>query len=107
LHKIGNGVRVVNFAILKKLTVRSRMFSRHNIHKYTSSSPDGKAYNQIYRIFDRQKMAFKYSDVLSFRATDCDTDHCLVVTEVKEKLAVSKQTMQQISYGEVQSQKVE
>jgi hypothetical protein len=107
LHKISNsnGVRVVNFTISKKLTVRSRMFSHHNIHKFTWSSPDGKAYSQIYSIFDRQKTAFKYSDVLSFRAADCDTDHYLVVTKVREKLAVSKQTMQQISYGEVQSQK--
>jgi hypothetical protein len=26
-----------------------------------------------------------------FRGTGCDTDHCLVVAKVREKLAVSKQ----------------
>jgi hypothetical protein len=31
-------------------------------------------------------------DVRSSRAADCDTDHYLVVAEVRERLAVSKQT---------------
>jgi len=30
-------------------------------------------------------------DVQSFRKADCDTDHCMVVAEVWERLAVSKQ----------------
>jgi exonuclease III len=36
LHKISNdnGVRVVNFAISKNLTVKSTMFPHHNIHKF-------------------------------------------------------------------------
>jgi hypothetical protein len=31
-------------------------------------------------------------DVRSFRAADCDTDHYLVVTKVRERLAVNKQS---------------
>jgi hypothetical protein len=40
LHEISNdnGVRVVNFATSKNLTI----FPHHNIHKYTFTSPDGK-----------------------------------------------------------------
>jgi hypothetical protein len=34
--------------------------------------------------------------VRSFRAANYDTDHCLVVAEVKERLAVSKQTMHRV-----------
>jgi hypothetical protein len=47
LHKISNdnGVRVVNFATSKNLTVKSTMFPHRNIHKYTWTSPDGKTYN--------------------------------------------------------------
>jgi hypothetical protein len=44
LHKINNdhGVRLVNFATSKNLRVKSTMFPHHNIHKYISTSPDGK-----------------------------------------------------------------
>jgi hypothetical protein len=31
-------------------------------------------------------------DIRSFRAADCDTDHCLVVANVRHRLIVSKQT---------------
>jgi hypothetical protein len=49
LHKIsnGNGVRAVNFVTAKNLTVESRMFLHHNIHKFTWMSPNGKARKQI------------------------------------------------------------
>jgi hypothetical protein len=49
LHEISNdnGVRVVNFAISKNLTVRSTMYQHRNIHKFTWTSPDGKTHNKI------------------------------------------------------------
>ena len=45
-----NGVRIVNFATLKKLVVKSTMFQHRNIRKYTWTSPDGKSHNQIVHI---------------------------------------------------------
>jgi ABC-type hemin transport system ATPase subunit len=35
-------------------------------------------------------------DVRSFRAADCDTGHYLVFAKVRERLAVSKQTMHRV-----------
>jgi hypothetical protein len=42
-----NGVRAVNFATSKNLTVKSTMFPHRNVHKFTWTSPDGKTHNQI------------------------------------------------------------
>jgi hypothetical protein len=50
LHKISNdnGIRVVNFATSKNLTVKSTMFPQCNIHKFTRTSPDGKTISLPY-----------------------------------------------------------
>jgi hypothetical protein len=58
LYKISNnnGVRSVNFATSKNIRVKSSMFPHRSIHKYTSSSPDGKTHNQIDHILvDRRR----------------------------------------------------
>jgi hypothetical protein len=57
LHEISNdnGVRVVNFATSKYLTVKSTMFSHRNIHKHTWTSPDGNHHNQIDHILIEAK----------------------------------------------------
>jgi hypothetical protein len=47
LHEIsnGNGVRAVNIATSKNLTVESTMFPHRNIHKFISTPLDGKTCN--------------------------------------------------------------
>jgi hypothetical protein len=42
-----NGVRVVNFATLKNLIVKSTTFPHRDIHKHTWTSPYGVTHNQI------------------------------------------------------------
>ena len=86
-----NGVRIVNFATSKNLVVKSTMFPHRDIHKHTWTSPDGKTHNQIDHILIDWRRQSSILDVRSFRGADCDTDHCLVVAEVRERLAVSKQ----------------
>jgi hypothetical protein len=68
------------------------MFSHHNVHKFTWTSPDGKMHNQIGHILVDRRWHSSILDVSSFRAADCDTDHYLVVAKVRDRLAVSKQT---------------
>jgi hypothetical protein len=94
LHEISNdnGVRVVNFATSKNLTVKSTMFSHRNIHKFTWTSANGKMHSQIDHILIDRRRHSSISDVRSFTAADCDTDHYLVVAKIRESLAASKQT---------------
>jgi hypothetical protein len=59
LHEISNdnGVRVVNFATSKNLTIKSTMLPHRNIHKYTWMPADGKSHNQIDHILtDRRSI---------------------------------------------------
>jgi hypothetical protein len=58
LHEISNdsGVRLVNFATSKNLTVKSTMFPHCNIHKVTWTPPDGRTHNQIDHILIRDNI---------------------------------------------------
>jgi hypothetical protein len=80
LHEISNnnGARVVNFAISKNVTVKSTMLPHHNIHKYICTSPDGKKNNQFDHILIDRRRHSNIPNVQSFRAADCDKDHCVV-----------------------------
>jgi hypothetical protein len=87
-----NGVRIVNFATSKNLVVK--MFPHRNLHKYIWTSPDGKTDNQSDHILIDRRWYLSILDVISVRGFDCDTDHCLVVAQVGERLKVSKQAAQ-------------
>jgi hypothetical protein len=57
LHELNNnnGVRIVNFATSKNLTVKSTMFPHRNIHNFTSTTSNGKTHNQIdHIVIDRR-----------------------------------------------------
>jgi len=89
-----NGVRIVNFATTKNLVVKSTMFPHPNIHKYTWTSPGGKAHDQIDHVLIDRRWHSSVLDVRSLRVADCDTDHYLVIAKVRERIAVSKQAAQ-------------
>ena len=84
---------MVNFATSEHL-VKNMMILYRNIHKYSWTSPDGKTHNQIDHILIERSWHSSVLDERSFRGSDCDTNPCLVVTKVREILAVSKQAAQ-------------
>jgi hypothetical protein len=51
---------------------------------------------QIDHVLIDRKQHFSILDVQSFRRTDGDTDYCLVFAEVRERLALSKQTIKKM-----------
>jgi hypothetical protein len=75
LHEISNdnGIRVVNSATFKNITVKSTVFPHCNIHKYTCTSPDGETDNQTDHILVDGQRHSNVLDVQSFRAEDCDS----------------------------------
>jgi hypothetical protein len=93
LHEISNdnAVRLVNFATSKNLRLKSTMFPYRNIHKYTWASPAWKSHNQIDHILVDRRRHSNILDVRLYGAADCDTDYYLVVTKIRERLAVNKQ----------------
>jgi hypothetical protein len=100
LHQGSNdyGVRIVNFATSTNLFVKSIMFTRRNIHKYTWVFPNGKTHNQVnYILIDRKW----HSSILDFRGAGCDIHHYLLVAEVRESLVVSKNNSTKVSCGEI------
>jgi DNA repair ATPase RecN len=75
------------------------MFPHRNIHKYTWTSTDGKTNNQIDHVLVDRRWHSSILDVRSFRGADCDTDHYLVVTKVRERLSARKQAAQKTDVG--------
>jgi hypothetical protein len=96
-HEINNDnrVRVVNFATFKNVTVRSTV-PHCGIHKYTYISPEGKMHNQIDYVSIDRIWHSSMLDVLSFRGTDYDADHYMVVAGGRVRLVVIKQATEKM-----------
>jgi hypothetical protein len=69
------------------------MLPHHNIHELIWTAPDGNTHDQIDHILIDRRRHSSVLDVRLFKAADCDTDQHLVVAKVRERMAVSKQTM--------------
>ena len=78
-----NGVRIINFATSKNLVLKSSMFRHQDIHKYTLTSPDGKTPDKIDQILTDRRWHSSILVVRSFRGSDCDNEHYLMVEKVR------------------------
>ncbi|KAJ4435216.1 hypothetical protein ANN_23794 [Periplaneta americana] len=99
LHAISSdsGVRLVNFATSKNLIVKSTTFPHKDIHKYTWTSPDGLTHNQIDHILIDKRRHTSIVDIRTFTGADCNSDHYLVIGELRERLSVAKRVEQQVN----------
>jgi hypothetical protein len=49
-------------------------------------------YNRIDHIWIDGRRYSSILDIRTFRGAECDTEHCLVLAKIRDRLAVSKQT---------------
>lgn len=81
------GTRVINMAISKELVINSTYFPRKNIHKHTWVSPNGLTKNQIDHVMINKKHMSCISNMRSYRGSDADTDHYLIIAHFRIRLS--------------------
>ncbi|KAL4154026.1 hypothetical protein QTP88_001859 [Uroleucon formosanum] len=84
-HSNDNGSRIANFALGKGLIIKSTMFPRKDIYKYTWISPDGRQKNQIDRVLINNRFRNSITNVRTLRGADADSDHLLVGIWIRVK----------------------
>ncbi|XP_022838074.1 uncharacterized protein LOC111365110 [Spodoptera litura] len=84
-----NGERFIEFCQNHDLTIGGTLFIHGDHHKYTWTSPDGVTRNQIDHIAISSKWRSSLLDVRNRRGADIDSDHHLVVAEIRLKIAVA------------------
>ena len=90
LHKEtnNNGLRLIDFASGKCMTISSTKFPHKNIHKATWISPDGATRNQIDHVLIDRRHGSDIQDVRSYRGADADSDHLLVKIKYKQRISM-------------------
>jgi endonuclease/exonuclease/phosphatase family metal-dependent hydrolase len=88
LHDVSNrnGKTVCNFAIENTMTIMSTQFQHKTIHKGTWISPELTTVNQIDHILINTNKKKTVQDVRTLRGPNCDSDHFLVKTIIKQRL---------------------
>jgi hypothetical protein len=79
-YKTANGVRIVNVATSKNLTVKSTVFPQCNIHIFPSASPDGKIHNKVDHILiDRRWLHVEKFNLRKVYKVESKVQHCVEV----------------------------
>lgn len=91
VHGLGtqneNGELFVEFCANNDLVIGGTLFPHKDIHKFTWNSPDQRTKNQIDHIAISRKWRSSLLDVRNRRGADIDSDHHLVVGELRLKVA--------------------
>ena len=82
-----NGIRLIDFATGKGMSISSTKFPHKNIHKITWTSPDGNTKNQIDHVLIDRRHGSDILDVRSFLGADADSDHMLVKIRYKQRIS--------------------
>ena len=101
LHQDSNDkvVRIVNIVTSKNLAVKAQCSRTETFVNTYGPLLMGRLTTRLITYF-RQEMAFKYTRCAIFQGS-CDTDHCLMVTKVKERLVVSNHSAQNLMWKDL------
>lgn len=90
-HGVGvindNGGRLADFCTENKLVIGGTLFPHKDCHKITWVSPGGQHKNQIDHICISKKWRRSLEDVRNKRGADVGSDHHLVISHIKIKVA--------------------
>ena len=103
-----NGNRLLEFCSNNNLCITNTQFIQKNCRKKTWTSPDKRTENLIDYIITREEWLTSVKKTRVYRSADIDSDHHLVIAEVKVKLSNKKITqkkrynMEKLNNGDVQ-----
>ena len=80
------GERLMEFAMDNELVICNSKFQHKECHKWTWRSPDGKTKNMIDLILINKKWITSVQQCRSFQGADVNSDHSLVIANIKIKL---------------------
>ena len=85
-----NGERFAEFCALHNLVIGGTLFKHKDIHKVTWVSPNGRDKNQIDHVSINGRYRRSLQDTRVMRGADAYSDHFLVISKVKLKLAKNR-----------------